>query len=101
VYWNIIFKGIEMLMPGKLYKVDLSFIESDKKFKKSKFYDIYTYMDNIPTGDYGELFDGDVLLYCKEAFVPNIILYEFLHHGKSVYYSSYYKEYLDRIFILI
>ena len=84
-----------MLIPGKLFKFDIS----DEIINNN--YDIDTTMDNIPVGNYGCLQSGDILLYCEQVWIPNIRLYKFIFGNKIIYYSSYFDEYIPSLFIPI
>jgi len=83
-----------MLIPGKLYKFVMI-----KELSSTYKYDIDTYMDNIPVGEYGYLQSGDILLYCNEVWVPNVKLYQFIFGSKIIYYSSYFDEYIPNLLL--
>jgi hypothetical protein len=85
-----------MLIPGKLYK----FVISGQLIDKYG-YDIGTYLDNIPVGNYGLLYTGDILLYCKEVWVPDVKLYQFIFFDKIIYYSSCYNKCIPKLFISV
>ena len=80
-----------MLIPGKLYKI--------KSFPYDLVpYELFDFLDAIPAGNISTMKSGSVLLYCKEVWVPNVKLYEFLYKGKFIYWSSYLDAYMLRVF---
>ena len=80
-----------MLIPGKLYKIKQAPYDSVP-------YELFDFLDAIPTGNLSIMKPGSVLLYCKEVWVPNVKLYEFLYKGKFIYWSSYLDAYMLRVF---